>query len=78
VALAFLTLESHSFIPDDKSSVVDVVFLCKYKAGEAKALGPNEVASVEWLSLDSVINNPKTPAWTLKSLKLANKLRINI
>jgi 8-oxo-dGTP diphosphatase len=56
--------------------VVDVVFLCHYKAGTAFAADPGEVAAVRWMALAEAIAHPETPPWTRHSLELAEQVRL--
>jgi 8-oxo-dGTP pyrophosphatase MutT (NUDIX family) len=55
--------------------VVDVVFLCRYKAGTAVAADPGEVAAVRWMTAAEAIVHPETPPWTRLSLELAEQIR---
>lgn len=56
--------------------VVDVVFLCRYKAGTAVAVDPAEVAAVRWMTASEAIAHPETPPWTRLSLELAERKRL--
>jgi 8-oxo-dGTP diphosphatase len=56
--------------------VVDVVFLCRWKSGQAFAADPGEVAAVRWMTADEAIAHPETPPWTRWSLELAEKTRL--
>ena len=56
--------------------VVDVVFLCRYKAGTAVAADPGEVAAVRWMTANEALSHPETPPWTRQSLELAEKVRV--
>ena len=68
-------VESHSFIGDGEPCV-DVVFLCRYKKGDAVIGDPGEVDSVHWMTFEDIIQHPDTPTWTKQSIKLAEKKRI--
>jgi 8-oxo-dGTP diphosphatase len=70
-------VESHSFVGDGEP-VVDVVFLCRYKEGEAKSGDIDEVESVIWMGYDEILMNKAVPQWTKQSLKLAEKKRIKL
>lgn len=48
-----------SFTRVDSAHVVNLTFLCRYKAGEAKAL--EETAEVRWFSLDELQNFAEAP-----------------
>jgi 8-oxo-dGTP pyrophosphatase MutT (NUDIX family) len=56
--------------------VVDVVFLCHYKAGTAVAADPGEVTAVCWMTASEAIAHPETPPWTRLSLELAERKRL--
>ncbi len=60
--LRFVT--SGGFTVDDVS-VVNLVFLCDWKSGEAQALDPEEVASVHWLTTDEIRCHKKLPPWLM-------------
>jgi 8-oxo-dGTP diphosphatase len=68
-------IRSSAFVAEG-DPVVDVVFLCRYKAGEAFAADPAEVAAVHWLTADEVMAHPETPPWTRLSIELAEKARL--
>lgn len=48
-----------------RDSVVNLVFLCDWKAGEAQALDPDEVASVHWLTTEEIRTHEKLPPWLM-------------
>ncbi|MEK7517449.1 MAG: NUDIX domain-containing protein [Patescibacteria group bacterium] len=66
-------VESKTFTTDSDQEVLDVVFLCKYKSGEAKVKS-DEVANVFWLTTEEIMTHPNTPPWIKQSIELANKL----
>jgi 8-oxo-dGTP diphosphatase len=68
-------LRSSAFVAEG-DPVVDVVFLCRYKAGTATAADPGEVAAVRWMALAEAIAHPETAPWTRHSLELAEKVRL--
>lgn len=70
-------VESHSFIGDGEPCV-DIVFLCRYKDGEASPGDPEEVDSVIWMSYEEVLDNENAPVWTKESLKLAENKRVEL
>ena len=70
-------VESHSFVWDCEP-VVDVVFLCRYKSGQACPGDPGEVESVVWMSYESILADDNVPDWTKESLRLAEKKRIEL
>lgn len=68
-------VRSSAFVADG-DPVVDIVFLCRYKAGTAVAADPGEVATVHWMTAGEAITHPETPPWTRQSLKLAESKRL--
>jgi len=68
-------VRSSAFIAEG-DPVVDVVFLCLYKAGTAVAADPGEVAGVQWMTAAEAIAHPETPPWTRLSLELAERIRL--
>ncbi len=64
-------VESKSFVADDGDIVVDVVFLCRYKSGAATVVAPAEIAEVRWMTAAEVAEHPRAPAWTRRSVALA-------
>jgi 8-oxo-dGTP diphosphatase len=69
-------LESNAFIADDGDPVIDIVFLCRYKQGEPRIAAPDEIADLQWLTAEEVLNHPKVPPWTRQSISLAEKKRL--
>lgn len=67
-------LRSSAFLADGEP-VVDVVFLCRWKSGEAVAADPAEVAAVRWMTAAEAIAHAETPPWTRLSLELAEKVQ---
>jgi len=68
-------IHSTSFITDSGEHVVDVVFLCEYKSGEAIAKSPDEVESVHWMTVQQVNNHPNAPDYLRESIRRAEKIR---
>lgn len=68
-------VRSSAFVAEG-DPVVDVVFLCRWKSGEAFAADPTEVAAVRWMTAAEAIGHPETPPWTRLSLRLAEEKRI--
>ena len=66
-------VESHSFGAD--SPCVDIVFLCRYVSGVARAVDPSEVSDVVWMAFDEAMADQRTPPWIQKSLILADRRR---
>lgn len=70
-------VESHAFIGNGEPCI-DIVFLCRYKEGEARPGDTQEVDSVSWMSYEEILTHENVPAWTKESLKLAEKKRLQI
>lgn len=68
-------VESKSFVTDRGDNVVDVVFLARYDSGDPVAGDPEEVGSLEWMTFDEIVNHPKSPPWTIDSIRKADTLR---
>lgn len=66
-------LKNKFFISDDGYSIVDIIFLCSYASGEPVISDPDEVAAVQWMTLEEVLNHPKAPTWTKEDLRIAHK-----
>jgi 8-oxo-dGTP diphosphatase len=67
-------VRSSAFVAEG-DPVVDVVFLCRHKAGTAVAADPVEVAAVRWMTAAEAIAHPETPPWAKLSLELAERVR---
>jgi 8-oxo-dGTP pyrophosphatase MutT (NUDIX family) len=68
-------LRSSAFVAEG-DPVVDLVFLCRWKSGQALAADPGEVAAVRWMTAAEAIAHPETPPWTRLALELAEKVRL--
>ena len=66
-------LKNKFFISYDGYKIVDIIFLCDYASGEIMITDPDEVAAVDWMTLEDVLNHPKTPTWTKEDLLEAQK-----
>ncbi len=66
-------IESKTFTADNNQKTIDIVFLCRYKSGEPKAM-TDEVADILWLTKEEILEHPKTPPWIKRSIELANGL----
>jgi 8-oxo-dGTP diphosphatase len=71
-------IQSTSFIADDGSNVVDVVFLCEYDSGEPYVKSKDEVEDVSWMTYEEIINHPKAPIWLKESIERAEVQRREI
>lgn len=56
--------------------VVDVVFLCRHRSGKPRACDPEEVAAVQWMTLEEILTHPKSPPWMAPSIKRVEKARV--
>jgi 8-oxo-dGTP diphosphatase len=63
-----------SFVLDNGSEVIDIVFLCELKEGEPFAKSPDEVDEVFWMTTDEIVNHPKSPVWLVDSIKEAEEI----
>jgi 8-oxo-dGTP pyrophosphatase MutT (NUDIX family) len=66
-------ISSSCFIGASGAPVINVVFLCEYERGEASCKSPDEVEAVYWMSAEEVVNHPKSPPWTIQSLRAAEQ-----
>lgn len=82
---AEMTYLRSSALVAEGDPVVDVVFLCRWKSGEATAAdaaaespsaAKGEVAAVRWMTAAEAIAHPETPPWTRLSLQLAERVRL--
>ncbi|WP_417899792.1 NUDIX domain-containing protein [Bacillus haimaensis] len=61
-----------SFILDDGSEVIDIVYLCELLEGEeAFVKSPDEVEAVYWLTTEEIIQHQNAPVWLIDSIKAA-------
>lgn len=67
-------VNSSSFVTETGISVVDIVFLCDHKSGEAFAKSPDEVDSVFWMTTKQILENSTIPIYLKENIKLADKL----
>jgi ADP-ribose pyrophosphatase YjhB (NUDIX family) len=70
-------VESKIFLAMDGRYCIDIVFLCKYKAGEPNPQ-EEEVSAVSWMTYEEIINNTKTPTWIKQSLEKAKVLKESV
>ncbi|TMW73453.1 NUDIX hydrolase [Alteribacter natronophilus] len=62
-----------SFVTEKGIHVVDIVFLCKYKSGEASAKDPNEVSEVLWMTAEEILEDPFIEIWPKNSIRFARQ-----
>ena len=58
-----------------ESVYVFVYFLCDRTSGEPHPADPDEVASVEWMSAEQIINDPRAMPWTRQAIVKAEEAR---
>jgi 8-oxo-dGTP diphosphatase len=64
--------ESSLFTTDDGDPVVNVLFAAELPAGhEPRIAAPDEVAGLNWLTLDEAAASPDCPPWTLREVRRA-------
>ncbi len=71
-------LESKSFVTGDGEPVIDVVFLCRYKAGEPAITRPEEVDAIYWMTADEILAHPRTRPWIAQSIQRAEAARTEV
>lgn len=69
-------VRSASFSMDDGTSVVDVLFLGTYKAGEPAITAPDEVADIRWTSAKKILAHERTPPWLKSDIELVEAARL--
>lgn len=67
-------VNSSSFVTDSGVSVIDIVFLCSYEAGEPYAKDPEEVANIGWMSTEEIISSKDIPPYLKENIQLAERL----
>ena len=66
-------VNSSSFVTESGINVVDIVFLCDHKAGEAFAKSPDEVDAVVWMTTEQILSHPDLPGYLKENIILACK-----
>lgn len=54
---------STGFTADDGETVVNLVYLCDWVSGEPRIVDPDEVGSVQWMTIEAIRQHEKTPPW---------------
>ncbi|HEY4601944.1 MAG TPA: NUDIX domain-containing protein [Cerasibacillus sp.] len=67
-------IHNTSFVTDSGEDVINIVFLCEYKSGQASAKSKDEVESVHWMTSQQIENHPYAPSYLKESILLANKI----
>lgn len=68
-------IDSTAFVADDGTPVINVVFLCRCRSGDARAIASEEVAQVAWMTAAEVLADPGMPPWLRRSVELAEQAR---
>ena len=71
-------LESKTFPLADGQLIVDIVFVCKYKSGEARVVDSNEVGEIYWMTCEELLQDERALSWLKESLKKAEDLRLRL
>jgi 8-oxo-dGTP diphosphatase len=66
---------SGTFETDTGHQCLNVVTLCEYEGGEARAREPEEVAAVHWLTLDDLRAREDVPGFTETYVERADAVR---
>ncbi len=69
-------LESKAFIAGHGRTIVDIVFLCKHKSGEARCVDKDEVAAVYWVTARDIDGNHNAPGYLKKTIARAGQKRL--
>jgi len=75
VADELIYVDSTAFVADDGQPVINVVFLCRHRAGDARPVASDEIAQVVWMTAAEVLADPRTPPWARRSVELAELRR---
>ena len=69
-------LMSKAFTTDTGQAIIMVYFLCHYASGTPRIADPDEIAAVEWLTADQIINDPRCSPWLPTVLTHAEQRRL--
>lgn len=67
---------SVSFETDQGEKVVNIIFLCEYESGRARAKSIDEVDEVHWLTTDDILSLKEAPDYVKESIRRANALKV--
>lgn len=73
-------VESHAFegmFGGNPIVVIDLVFLCRYASGEPRAMDADEVAGIEWRTVEELRTDARVLPFTLASLELVERERVS-
>lgn len=68
-------IRSKSFTLDSNRTVIDIIFLCRYKEGIARCKSRDEVAAVYWMTLSEILENKQISDYVKQDLRKANKVK---
>lgn len=69
---------SSTFMTSTGETVLNIVFLCPYLSGDARAVDPAEVEWVQWMSAAAIRQHPAVQPWTQRYLDACERLRPNL
>lgn len=69
-------LESKAFLTGNNEPIVDIVFVCEHKNGEAQAVDENEVAEIFWMRAIDIILSKEIPYFVKETIEKAEMVRI--
>ncbi len=69
-------VESHAFMQDNGTPVVDIVLLCHASNGEPRIGSVDEVEAFHWMTAADVARHPLAAPWTVRCIMLAEEKRL--
>lgn len=66
---------SNFFQTDTSLTVLNIVFLCPYVSGEARAVDPKEVAWIQWMTAEDALEHEAVQPWTRNYLHACEQVR---
>ena len=69
---------SRLFYVADKTSVMYMIFLCRYHAGRVYINDPGEVAQALWLTPEEIVQHPACPPWMKADIRLVEAQRLKL
>lgn len=64
-------INDSSFVSKKGNHVLNVVLFCEIVSGEPKAISPDEIESLYWMTSDEILNHELTTPWLCESIKRA-------
>ncbi|MFC0476793.1 NUDIX hydrolase [Robertmurraya beringensis] len=71
----FKYVNNTSFVTKSGINVINIVFSCEWKSGEAVVKDQDEVSELIWMTFDEIINNESSPFYLVDSVKIAKQDR---